>query len=220
MTASTHRESWREQIERYGWYDTLLGKVLNRLKPHLVVMWVSYSRFADRQQPPSRIASETRMLSDEEVLRLPAAFPDQITKPFVEAATSRGDKCIGTFVDNQLIAMSWRSYSTAPHQDGLWVKFEKPYRYGYKSYVLPAYRGLRAQRGGTTDEYCLSQGCDRSISFIERHNLPSMKSKRRRSDFHALGYVFIVRLFGRRFILSTPTVKTSGFAFYESDSKS
>ena len=214
LIPNRYAESWRDQLHRYGLFETLLGKVLNRLKPTLTVMWVSSARFADRKPSESKIDSESRVLNEQEMRSLPVYMPDQITADFVEAAIQRGDICVGTFVDEQLIGMSWRSYTTAPHQHGLWVKFKKPYRYGYKSYVLPQFRGLRAVTPGVSDAHCLTQGCDRTISFVERHNLPSMKNIRRRGTSRFLGHILILRLFDKTFILSTPGVKATGFAFY------
>lgn len=36
---------------------------------------------------------------------------------------------------------AWAAFDVAPHGDGLWVRVEAPYCYGYKWYARPDYRG-------------------------------------------------------------------------------
>ena len=70
-------------------------------------------------------------------------MPDQLCKRFVEAAMSRGDICLAAFHGGQLLSFVWRSFTTAPHCDGVWVRVERPYWYTYKTFTRPDFRGLR-----------------------------------------------------------------------------
>ena len=63
----------------------------------------------------------------------------------VDASLDRGNICAAAFDRDRMVAYVWRSFSTAPHTDGLWVTFERPYRYGYKAFTAPAYRGQHLQ---------------------------------------------------------------------------
>jgi len=161
--------------------------------------------------------AEVRIASDEELRTAAQEMPNQLTPQFVDAAIARGDACLAAFLDGKMVAFSWRSYSVAPHVEGIWVRFKAPYRYGYKSFTLPQYRGkhlLDLRRG---DPYCRERGADRSIGFIASHNLESLqRSKRITNEF--IGYAGYVRLFGRYWFFRTPAVKRAGFEFTGSES--
>ena len=77
--------------------------------------------------------------------------------------------------------VAWRAFSPAPHSPGLWVAFEKPYRYGYKAYTRPEYRGRHLQKPIRllADAYSIALGYTATVSYIELHNFPSMAAKRK-----------------------------------------
>ncbi|MEM7101263.1 MAG: hypothetical protein AAF541_23585, partial [Pseudomonadota bacterium] len=158
-----------------------------------------------------------RILTQQEVLEGYTAFGKHLTFDFIESAFSRGDICNGVLVDGQWVGFDWRSYTCAPHGDGLWVRFKRPYRYGYKGYVMPEYRGLRIMDTTASDAYCISKGFSRTVLYIDLKNLPSLKNNLRRDFFERYGFVFILRLFGKRYLLHTPGLKKIGFEFYEHD---
>ena len=132
----------------------------------------------------------------------------------VEAALSRGDICAAAFRNDRMVAYTWRSFSTAPHVDGLWVEFERPYRYGYKMFTHPDCRGQHLQEaiGGLTDAMCIERGYTRSISFVETHNYPSVATDLRRGN-RRVGWAGYLKLFGWVFPFRSPGARRHTFRF-------
>ena len=217
MTASKkpNKPTLKIEIERYGLTEALLGRFLKAIKRFVVVFRISSRPLGDGFSEECSIERECRLLTEEEIRDLPSYMPDQITEQFVESALARGDTCVGAIIENKVVAFTWRSYTTAPHTDGLWVRFQPPYRYGYKAFVVPEYRGKRIMQAGTGDDYCTSHGYNAAIAFIERDNLPSLHRTNRRDNNKIIGYIFMLKLFGKRFLFSTKGVKQVGFEFYE-----
>ena len=115
-----------------------------------------------------------------------------------------------------MVAYVWRSYSGAPHQDGLWVAFDKPYRYGYKAYTLPDYRGRHLLDNTLTDPICLSRGYTHGVSFVETHNYSSHINNQRIGN-QPVGFAGYIKLAGHSYPFRTPAVKKIGFRFYRSE---
>ena len=134
----------------------------------------------------------------------------------IDAALRRGDLCVAAFDHShdpasdheRLVSYTWRSFTTAPHVDGLWVTFERPHRYGYKGFTHPDYRGRHLQDLVTyeTDALCIERGFRYGLTIIETHNFASIASNRRRGGrvvgwagyFKLLGHVLPFRSRGAR----------------------
>ena len=206
-------------IQRYGVGEALLGKLLKRLRRWFTIFRITTRPLGDENHEVSLVDRECRILTAEEARSLPAQLPDQVSVQFVEEALERGDICLATLVEDRIVGFIWRSYSTAPHTDNLWVRFKAPYRYGYKLYVLPEYRGKRIFDDSASDHYCLAQGMTHTVGFVERHNLASLRRQDRAQRHTTHGHVFMLRLFGKRWLLHTPGVKALGFEFYERETE-
>ncbi|MEM7100645.1 MAG: hypothetical protein AAF541_20440 [Pseudomonadota bacterium] len=213
----------RADLPRYGLYEIWVRFCLNRVRFFLRVYEVA-SRPIPNDEPSeaSRIQSVTRRLSDDEVRALVKEMPKHYTQAFVDDALARGDICLGAFMqanhdsdEEKLVAFTWRSYSTAPDVDGMWVRVRHHYRYGYKAFTLPEYRGLRVINASASDEYDLSLGKTATIAYVERNNLASLRQRRRKGR-PVLGYIIILKLFGRRHIWHSRRVREAGFELYES----
>lgn len=123
----------------------------------------------------------------------------------VDLALARGDICAAAFDGERMVSYVWRSFSSAKYGDDLWVEIRKPYRYGYKGYTMPEYRGRHLQNSVAlfTDDLCVARGHTHSLSLIETHNYPSVQSELRRHSV-LVGWVGYFRIFGRTYPFRTP----------------
>lgn len=206
---------FRAERVRFGIVEACIALALRRLS-----RWFRYYQIATRElgnQPieTPRIDRECRILNVAEIKALSDDFAKQFEDDFIEAALERGDVCVGALVDGQVVAYTWRAYEKAPHTDGLWIRLKRPYRYSYKAFVKPEYRGLRILAPPVSDPYCLARGYKYVLNFIERSNLPSLARHRRQEGYDHVGYALILTLFNRRFIYHSGGVRRIGFAFYE-----
>lgn len=218
MRAPTHWlnkfESLKSEIGRWGLLLAAYSYLMHSLSGHLVVARIFVRELSPDLEwlPPKEI--DVRFATRDELL-LAAGDPQmQLDIGFVEAALARGDICAAAFLGASLVAYAWRSFSWAPLGSGLAVEFSKPYRYGYKAYTLPEYRGLRIQEAlsSMSDRHCVERGYTRGISYVETHNTPSIHMTQRLGG-RCVGFAGYVTLFGRRFPFRSPGVKRQNFAF-------
>lgn len=141
--------------------------------------------------------------------------PDQLSPAFVSDALERGDFCVAAFDGPRMVAWTWASVDTAPHGDGVWVKVQPPYEYGYKSFTNPEYRRRRiiGRISLLRDRIAADIGCTQNVGFIETHNFVSVKSNQRLGS-RLVGYAGYFRVFGRVFPFRTPGVVKHTFRFY------
>lgn len=133
----------------------------------------------------------------------------------LSSALARGDYCVGTIIDGQLVSYAWRSFSDVPHTDKIWVRVGPNSSYNYKSYTLPAFRG---QHIGERRKYCGNKplqrrGINNKQSFIASTNYSSLAGTRRGNSKH-LGYAGYLHLFGKIFLFHSPGVKKERFEFF------
>ncbi len=212
---STKWQSLRKDFDRYGIIEVCIGEVLRQLKDWISLYKVSSRTLGKHSNEKQKIVSENRILTSDEIRGLLKLYPDQFSNTFIDQAIERGDICVGAFVNARLAAFLFCSLSTAPDKRGLWVRVKKPYRYGYKSYTNPEYRGLRIRLAYVSDTFFLDRGFTHAVSYIERHNLASLKRQHRRGQHSCVGYVIVITLFGQTFLHHTPGVKKIGFELYQ-----
>lgn len=113
-----------------------------------------------------------------------------------------------------LRSYTWRSFTTAPHVDGLWVAFERPVRYGYKAFTHPDYRGRHLQDlvSYHTDALSLDRGFRDALSIIEAHNFASIASDKRRGN-RIVGWAGYIKAFGPVFPFRSPGARRYTFRF-------
>jgi hypothetical protein len=123
----------------------------------------------------------------------------------VEAALARGDICAAAFDGDRMVSYVWRSFSSAKYGDDLWVEIRKPYRYGYKGYTVPEYRGRHLQNSVAlfTDDLCVARGHTHALSLIETHNFSSVQSESRRHSI-LVGWVGYFKILGRTYPFRSP----------------
>ncbi len=156
-----------------------------------------------------------RAATREDLLRAAAQGFGDLRVDFVDAALARGDVCVAAFHGNDIVAYVWRSFSTAPHGDGLWVRVDHPYWYTYKSFTRPDFRGRRLNGVLTLygDHVCRDRGCEHGVGFIDVGNRASLRASLRIGT-RVVGYAGYLRLFGRSHPFRTPGVRAHTFRFY------
>lgn len=149
--------------------------------------------------PELALQFDCRALSYEELVEFGRDPTMELDQPTLQLAERKRDVCVGV-IDHpdgctpRLVSYGW--YSTKPtaidgHQ---LVSVSKNYVYKYKSFTLHEYRGQRLHAVGTrlaAERYRL-QGLLGIISFIEEHNLASIRSFYR-SGFRPFGLVLHFR---------------------------
>ena len=187
---------------------------MSRLRP-VFFLSVVYERELSGEvimSPPE--GYEARFPSREELLLAAADSELSLTPDFIEAATARGDVCNGMFRQGKLVAYMWRTTSLAPHTDNVWVETRKPYRYGYKAFTSPAYRGQHLPETLATicAQRFIEAGFTHHVGFVETHNASSHTSELRRGS-KKIGYAGYVNVFGKIVGFRTPGVAKTGFRF-------
>jgi GNAT superfamily N-acetyltransferase len=205
-----------EEPARWGVAATLWARLMRRLH-----RWLILCRIQARDLPHGRAPTELedgfslRIASRAELDRAALELPDQLSREFIDAATSRGDLCFAVFQGETIVAWVWRSFSTAPHADGLWVRVDRPNCYSYKSYTRPSLRGRRLIGRLTlyADQVCRERGCEHSVGFIETHNYASIRANTRLGS-RRVGFAGYVKVLGKSYPFRTPGVVPHTFRFY------
>lgn len=208
----------RADIERFGLMRALRARFMRRLQKRFGVHVCRVKTRPLAHAPPDpNLPSGMRLsvLDKDDLLSACEDTALSLSREFVEAALERGDVSFGAFDGDRVVAYLWRTLTSAPHTDGLWVRVDEPYRYGYKALVLPEYRGRRldAALSFFSDAYFLARGYTQDIGFVDTHNLASVAAEKCKGNV-VIGYAGYVRWFGRCFPFRTPGVKRTGFEFY------
>lgn len=134
---------------------------------------------------------------------------------FVQDAFAKGDACVAVFDRTTLVSYEWMAFTPTHHDQGVFVDFGPRYRYLYKAFTLPEFRGRHAIRlfKGSSDAYCLRRGRVATIAYIAIDNHSSIRYAmgvgNRRIGFAGylkLGSVFIP--------FRTAGVRAEGFRFF------
>lgn len=187
---------------------------LRRLRSRLFVAAI-YERDLRREVlKPAPEGYSARFVNRDELLNWCQDQSLKLSTAFVEAAFSRGDVCTAMFHDNRLVAYMWRSTSRVPHVKGIDVETRKPYRYGYKAYTLPEYRGRHIPEylAPVASQFYIERGYPISIGFVETRNRASRRSEVRRGSI-LIGFAGYVRLPGMIWTFRTRRVRAAGFRF-------
>lgn len=205
---------FRDSVRRWGVARAVYAEVMARLRPWFMLAEVTVRPL---WAEPPKTSLDTRMsvrvATPAEIADAVRDMPDQLNEAFVESALARGDYCPAVFDGNKMVSFAWRSHSTAPHGDGLWVGFEKPYRYGYHAYTRPEYRGRHLRDPRLTDRLSIEQGCRFAVGFTETHNFASIRWNRRYGN-ERVGFAGYIKVFGKPYPFRTPGAKRHTFRFY------
>ena len=137
----------------------------------------------------------------------------ELTIRFLNQAAARGDECYALRDGENLAAYGWYSSGNTPVGFGdLVLHFSPDYVYMYKGFTGTDYRGQRLHAIGMTRalQHYLSQGRKGLVSYVEATNFDSLKSCAR-MGYRVFGSVYLVRLFGRYYALSSPGCRRFAF---------
>ena len=96
---------------------------------------------------------------------------------FVREALDKGDVCDAVLFGDEVVAYNWSAFTPTHDVEGVFVGFGENYRYGYKAFTLPDYRGLHLLRifRHVRDRYCMvTRGCTHAISYVALDNRSSI----------------------------------------------
>jgi len=168
---------------------------------------------ADEKEDDSDIPNPSKVLTDAEVKAYSRDNPALDMPPMMVAeALARGDYCVGTIVDGELVSYAWRSFTGAPDSDKMWISVGPNSSYNYKAFTLPEFRGkhLAERRKYCGNEQLRQRGIYSKQSAIASTNYSSLAGTKRGDSRH-IGYVAHFQLFGRIFLFHSPGVKREGF---------
>ena len=214
-------ERIRQGVSKWGFRRTLWAAVMRRLSPWLIFCQVRMRPIQHASEHLSASAEfTTRIATEDDLAQACSEMSDQLSQDFVDAAFMRGDICCAVFKGPRMVCFQWSSFATAPVAQGLWVEFNKRYRYGYKTFTRPEYRGRRLSGmvNRFDDAQCNARGCTHTISYVETHNYASLAFGERLGN-QRVGYAGYVRLFNRTYPFRTTGVKRHGFRFYRRESQ-
>jgi len=206
--------SWVADYNRWGLRRTAYKRLMLAVRARLVFCGVYVRPLVEGPAPPPPEGIEVRVARRSELLAAAEAGGMELSVEFVRSALARGDICVAAFRDGRMIAQVWRSLTCAPHVEGLWVRFRRPYRYGYKAYTHPEFRGchLQVPVSRFLDDYFIARGFTHNIGFIETHNYASIASEERRGGRRA-GWAGYFRMFGRALPFRSREARERGFGF-------
>ncbi len=206
-------DAWRSDRERWGFRRALWRRLMIALRNRFVLCRV-HVRVNDASKEPAAVAGgcSIRNATREQLLRA-AEDPDMgLDAKGIDELLSRGDRCTAAFDGERMIAYVWRSFSSARWAPNVWVVFAKPYRYGYKSFTHPDYRGRRISTAMSLfmDRECIAAGYTHAISLIETHNFVSLAAERHRPAVN-VGHVGYFSVRGRHYPFRTWGIRKHRF---------
>ena len=209
----------RVDAERWGWARSFYMRVMRYVRTYLglhIFLIRTRPLVEDRPDPPVLPPGVAlRILGRDELF---AATKDPelgISDDFVCAALGRGDTAFGAIEGDAVVAYTWRARNAAPLGDGLWVKVDRPYRYGYKAFTRPSHRGLRLSPAISlfSDADGLKSGYTHSIAYIETSNWATLAAGKRKG-YSAIGLAGYLKWFRLCVAFRTPAVRKVGLEFF------
>jgi hypothetical protein len=206
------------RIQRWGLWRTALYLLL-RIGSDLLGIHVFVARArhtTDHFENPSRSPEiRFRRIEPDELDELTGDANLLLDEDFVAAARARGDIAFGAFDGARLVAYVWRSTTSAPHTEEVWVRAKPPYCYSYKSFAVHEYRGKRIVPGLVlySDHVMRELGYTYRVGIIALSNFaslamgPSLESK----NIGHLGYLL---WFGRPFFFRSRAVADIGLEMF------
>jgi len=211
---------WQVDVARYGWQGTVLSRLVWRLGKHL---GVHIYRVGERpfeaysKKGVSPLGTRVALLGEEELSRATQDADLDMSLDFVEGAISRKDVAVGAFKGGQLACYIFATTELAPHDENLWVRVKPPYRYTYKGFTLPEYRGegLSDYVNGLPErnEVFERRECSKAIFLVAASNLPSLKFLSKVHGAKWIGLAVTAKIFRRCVFFYTPRVRDTGFEF-------
>lgn len=208
---------FNENRRRWGWwaavYISLMGQAYKSFGLYLCRVYTRPILCAAVTLPPEGYT--LRRLTAEDLYH--AAQDPELEMPltFVTGVIAREEAGFGVFQDDMLVAYVWRARGVAQHDDGLWARADARYRFGYKAFTRPAWRGkglavVVARYSDRMQQHEFSE----HISFVETHNFASITATHKKHpDLTQIGLAGYFSLLGRVITFRTPGCKQAGFEF-------
>lgn len=191
-------------------YATFMRSLARRLGLTVVIV---YRTSLERSYGAPPAGVQVQLATAEQLQPYAADEEYELSSDSIAAAFDRGDQCVATYLNGELAAYGWVSYSQAPHYAGLWVRFAEGQRYNYKSFTLPRFRGKHLRGSFGVLAACdTALGVTHTIEFIETHNVASMRAERRNGG-RRVGFAGYALLPSGPLTFSSPGAKRYGFAF-------
>lgn len=206
---------------RWGWRRTTCHVIMRAAR-----IYLGFNVFAARARvttteisSPSKLPElKFRQIESSALLSLTDDPELDLGREFVQAALKRGDLAFGAFDESLLVAYVWRSTTSAPHTDKLWVKVDRPYCYSYKSFSRNDYRGNHIVPALVlySDREMLNFKYTHRVGFIAVTNFASLAMGDHMGT-RTIGYIGYLEWFGRYFLFRTKSVAEIGAEFFEPD---
>jgi GNAT superfamily N-acetyltransferase len=209
----------KEDIRRWGCARAVFARAMAVAARHtgLRVYRVNL-RLLSRNAPAPELSSGLALrVATAEELKQAAGDPELDMQPqFVGDALARGDMAFGAFEGDRLVGYTWRTFTYAPHIDGLWVGIDRPFQYSYKGFTRPSHRrrGIHAAITHFADAYLIERGYAAEVGFVDVTNFASLAvadSMGRRK----IGCAGHVSWLGGKASFRTAAVKKIGIVLFE-----
>lgn len=134
---------------------------------------------------------------------------------FVRDAFAKGDACATVFSDGRVVSYNWMAFTPTHDQHGVHVDFRPTYRYAYKAFTVPEFRGRHLIRllKAAVDDYCLRRGRVSSITFVAIDNYASIRYTLGVGN-HRIGFAGYLKLGAIFLPFRTTGVRSEGFRFF------
>jgi hypothetical protein len=136
---------------------------------------------------------------DEDQIRKYSKDPiNDISERFISRAIGNGDECLAALDSDVLASCGWYSGRPTHMFEDMFLHFDTDYRYMYKGYTHPNYRGERLHGIGMAKacEIYTGKGFKGLLSHIEAHNFNSLRSSYR-IGYQDIGKIYVFRFFGQ-----------------------
>lgn len=208
-------------VERWGWLRTAYRIVMKIAGDYLGIhVFLVRGRRADPEvgNPMKLPEIGLRKLDAKTLGKFTEDSRLELHRDFVESALQRGDLAYGAFDESELVAYTWRTTSTAPHTDRIWVRVKSPYNYSYKSFTRRDYRGNRILPALIlySDQDMLEAGSTHRVGFVATTNFPSVAMGKHHGT-RKIGYAWYLDWFNKLFAYRSRAVAATGFEFYGRD---
>jgi GNAT superfamily N-acetyltransferase len=165
--------------------------------------------------PCTRRNIECRVLSEHELVAFALDPQLELDHAWVRNAYASGGVCLGALEDRRLLGYTWLAFRDTPYTRGVWIGFDSKFRYSYKSFVRPQYRGQRIAQAlhALADEPELRRGRCLAVNVIDVDNLAS-RAALERAGSRTIGYAAYAKCFGVLIALRSPALRRAGISFY------
>jgi len=205
--------------QRWGWPRTVYRAVMDIAGNYLGVhVFLVRGRHVTSHAscPINRPGIELRRIDRDTLMRSTSDPEFDLDQEFVEAALGRGDIAFGAFDESLLVAYTWRTITSAPHSDDVWVRAARPHSYAYKSFTCKRYRGNRILPALIlyADDEMNKLGYSHRVGYIAVTNFSSL-AVGKYIHSHSIGYAGYLSWFGWFIPFRTGAVARTGFEFFQ-----